>query len=474
MMGKGRLLRCILLLLVIMAGLLEAVVFMKARWVREAAASTPSETIEALNGADRGFYHIHGFLVKDSLDAAKAVSDSYAWEKDSALSLIQFNLRQYSSGDISDAGLATLEALFEELRKLDKRYIVRFVYDWDGKNMEVEPQDISIVLGHMEQVAGVVNRNKDLIYTLQGLFVGNWGEMNGTRYGGKENWSKLAEKLAQVTDEDIYLAVRMPFQWRCATGYAKPLEELGGQSGLAARMGLYNDGIMGSFSDLGTYGANPRAETDYEAVWDRTDELAFQNELCRVVPNGGEVVADNPYNDFPQAVSTLRTMHVSYLNRDYDSKVLEKWASARVTGEGIWNAMDGLTYVERHLGYRFVIRGASLSHRFWRNTLELEVALSNVGFAPIYRPVQCELVMVDGGGEVKTIPLEGDPRELAGGLDRLNTLLFCYTVSAGELSPGDYTLYFRMRDARSGEEIQLANEGYVENYGYRIGGIKAK
>lgn len=31
------------------------------------------------------------------------------------------------------------------------------------------------------------------------------------------------------------------------------------------------------------------------------------------------------YNDFPEAVETLRAMGVSYLNSEYDKEVLNKW-----------------------------------------------------------------------------------------------------------------------------------------------------
>ena len=60
------------------------------------------------------------------------------------------------------------------------------------------------------------------------------------------------------------------------------------------------------------------------------------------MPNGGEVVLDNPLNDFSQAVEALRCMHVSYLNAEHDLNVLRKWnrpcmrARRRFTAE--WTA----------------------------------------------------------------------------------------------------------------------------------------
>ena len=64
---------------------------------------------------------------------------------------------------------------------------------------------------------------------------------------------------------------------------------------------------------------------------------------------GGEVIVDNPYNDWETAMHDLAIMHISYLNEDYDRGVLEKWAAATVEEEGCYQGMDGLSYAERHL-----------------------------------------------------------------------------------------------------------------------------
>lgn len=474
-MGKGRIWMALALCGALIASAVWAVRRMNERWLGEVTCRTPAETADELNTPDRGFYFIHGFMIEDGMDCRRALEETFSWDRETRLALVEFNLQHYSGGDISPRGLEHIATLFDLLRTLDKHYIVRFVYDWDGKNMEVEPTDVSIVKRHMEQVGPLVNQNKDQIFTLQGLFVGNWGEMNGTRYVGKTHWRELTKQLAGVTDGDVYLAVRMPFQWRCATGYTGPIAGLAGSAEPAARLGLYNDGMMGSKSDLGTYGNTPRAEGAFDDIWQREDELAFQDELCRLVPNGGEVVYDTPYNDFPQAVENLGVMHVSYLNRDYDTSVLNKWAAYQVSGEGVWDGMDGLTYVERHLGYRFTLRKASMTYRFWRNALRVELDLRNAGFAPAYHPMTAELVFVDTRGEEKYVfPLAGDIRSLAGGADRDRTLRLTGELPLGELERGNYKICFRVRSERYAREIELANTDRYGGHGYLIGGIQAK
>lgn len=474
-MGRGHGARLLGAVLVAAALAVGAVEFMNARWIGSVTARTPGETTAELDNPDRGFYYIHGFLIEDEMDWEKALADSYAWDRETRLSLVECNLQRYSGGEISQKGLDNMAGLFGGLRALGKHYIVRFVYDWDGKNMEVEPTTLAVVKRHMEQISGLVGQNKDQIFTLQGLFVGNWGEMNGTRYAGKDNWRALARQLVSVTDGDVYLAVRMPFQWRCVTGYPDLAAIPAGEAGFAARLGLFNDGMMGSESDLGTYGNTPRSEGAYDDIWRREDELAFQEELCKYAPNGGEVVYDTPYNDFPQALENMRIMRISYLNRDYDNNVFLKWQAHRVTGEGIWDGMDGLTYMDRHMGYRFTIRNARLSHHFWRNTVRVRVELQNVGFAPAYHSMKAQLVLVDGQGrEAGVLPLAGELRTLWGGRDRDKPLTLEGEIPAGELTPGDYAVCLRVWSEKYGRQIELANTQGQGEHGYLIGGIQAK
>ena len=129
---------------------------------------------------------------------------------------------------------------------------------------------------------------------------------------------------------------------------------------LAGRLSLFNDGILGSDSDYGTYLTEDFVGMDEYGRWRRAEELDFQRELCRTVPNGGEVINENVLNDFENSVKELAAMHVTYLNTDYDEKVLKKWKETRVAEKGCFDGMDGYTYMERHLGYRLLIHDTCL------------------------------------------------------------------------------------------------------------------
>ncbi len=147
--------------------------------------------------------------------------------------------------------------------------------------------------------------------------------MNGTKYTDPDSMRELAARLADVSDASTFLSVRTPAQWRKNHGEAAP--DGWTENPLAKRLGLFNDGMLGSVSDYGTYSDNTRQDAGDFSAWTREEELAFQDVLCSSkVPSGGEVIVDNPYNDLENAIADLKTMHVSYLNEDYDRNVLDK------------------------------------------------------------------------------------------------------------------------------------------------------
>ncbi len=149
---------------------------MKHRWVREVKTLPLTETAAVLRTADQGFYYIHYFKISEAMDCPALVAESYSWDRDTKLSLVEINLCDYTRKTLTEAALKNISGLFDALRKLQCRFIVRFLYDMEGKNMETEPTKRSLIETHMRQLGGIINEHKEMIYTLQGLFIGNWGE----------------------------------------------------------------------------------------------------------------------------------------------------------------------------------------------------------------------------------------------------------------------------------------------------------
>ena len=418
------------------------------------------ESTEYLDNPYIGYYHIYGYVIKDeiayaTLEDVPNVPNPETTHTVERLVQVQINLCRFKERPLTDTALSQLDTVLAAWCSTDYSLLLRFIYDWDGNALNAEPQDISMILQHMEQVAPIYNKYADHILMLQGLFTGNNGEMHHTNYGSVEDLQLLATKLAETADPSIYLSVRTPYHWRVITG-ADNYEELAAMpdNPFLNRLGLFNDGMFGTEADTGTYN-RPRAE-----------EIAYQDALCQTVPNGGEVIIDNPYNDLDNAIADMKLMHVSYLNSVHDPAVLNKWKDTTYIGDDPFNGTTGFEYVRNHLGYRFVLRSSDIQRDYSESRFILRIAIENVGFSKSYRGFSfCLTLLNTENGETIPIALEEDSTCLVSG--EITTLDIPLTTE--ELSTGTYDLYWQTMDDTFDEPILYGNDMPLTDRGYLLG-----
>lgn len=425
-------------------------------------------TSRALDNPYQGWYQIFGYALSDetppNLQAIEKTAADYPHE----LVLLEINLREYNASAISGQGLTQLADILALWQSHGNQLILRFLYDWNGKAKETEPSDVSIILEHMDQTAAVVNQYTDCVYLMQGIYVGNCGEMNNSNYMAAETMCMLAEHLASVTDPAIFLSVRTPAHWRAINGAFEVLKEEDAFSGsICARLGLFNDGMLGSASDLGTYGENSiKMAEKLTDKGTREEEIAFQNTLCNYVPNGGEVVLDNPYNDFTNAVTDLASMHVSYLDCGYDTAVLDKWRASTYEGNDCFAGTNGYDYIGSHMGYRYDLLSAGLSYDTFRDqTANLSLTLQNSGFSAGYRAFTPTVAIVSESGEIlASFPFETDTRSWVPG----ETVTLNAPIDIRTLGEGSYRVYFQLFDKTLNRRIKFSNTLPLSESGYLI------
>lgn len=425
----------------------------------ESAAPLPNPYI--------GWYRMFGYVLSDTepFDLATIESQEYGPE----LIMLEINLQNYQETPVSDTALHQLDHILTSWQSRGKQLIVRFLYDWDGNALEKEPKDISLILQHMSQTAKIVNQHTDCVYILQGIFVGAWAEMHSSNYMGEEDMLTLANHWNAVTDPSIFLAVRTPEQWRVITRSHDPLSASQNfDDSLPARLGLFNDGMLGSDTDLGTYGTLESLDPSQAyGKLTRQKEIEFQNVLCSYVPNGGETVIDNPYNDFSSAIADFAATHISYLNHGYDQNVHHKWSESLYTGTAPFDGMNGYDYITRHLGYRYVLRSSDFSLAYpWRDTAWLSVTLENVGFSNSYRSFDVSLLLrhMENGKEY-SLPIQTDTRFWDSGAKTSIAI----PLKIRTYDPGAYELFLKISDPVSGYDIRLANESPQTADGLSLG-----
>ena len=397
-------------------------------WQVMLTTETFTESTEKIWNPNRGFYHIYGFLISDEpADMSEQLDRQMQKDTDHALAMAQINLREYRDKEISKEGLQNIERLFQAMSVTKEHWIVRFLYDWNGENEKYEPESIDFVIKHMQQVGGILTEYSDSVFTLQGLFVGNWGELNGTKYADQQSLQQLAKQLVKSTDSQMYLAVRTPVQWRKILESADADLQEDRKNPLYDRLGLFNDGMLGSGNDCGTYGEKSAAEAGTDQAWNRMD---------------------------------------------YDAAVLEKWASSVVQTSDCFDGMEGLSYIERHLGYRLVLSDVFMQHDFWEDTAEIKVSLKNVGFAPVYKECEPVFLVKDETGQTiyEGIP-SGAIASLAGGNEAEKKENFLTNIPLRGVKAGCYSVYFAVRDTATGSFITFANDQKIEQEGYKIGTI---
>lgn len=435
-------------------------------------AESFSESTDELANPYQGFYHIVGYTLSDSYDPANGPSyqtDGYT----DPLALVEINLKNYSASEISETGLKQLDDIFASWTQTPghTRLLLRFLYDWDGVAFSSEPTSRDLILTHMDQVSTLVNKYRDCIYLMQGIFIGNWGEMHGSSFMDETSVRLLIQHLHEVIDPSIYLSVRTPSHWRMITDrYDLPARfpAFGTDDSLMGRLGLYNDGILGSVSDLGTYGETQRrdaASPSYKGT--REEELAFQNKLCQYVPNGGEVIFNQTLSDLKTSVDALETMHISYLNADYDGRVMESWKNSTWTGKDAFSGCNGYDYIKSHLGYRYLLTSCKIRKTGWLfPEASLTLTLENHGFSNTLKPFQTQLILKNKGtGTSTTLPVTTDLRTLKSGQKKS----FTVQLPVKDLEKGIYQIYFLVTDETSGQAILLGNENELTDNGYLVG-----
>lgn len=415
-----------------------------------------------LDNPYQGFYELNGFLLSEEQTA----NDAADWAEDVCsttpyqLMLLEINLKEYARKSISDLALQQLGQILDQCTKAKKQVILRFLYDWEGNAQASEPTRLSRITDHVKQLAPVVNQYSDCIYIIQGTLTGNNGEMNHSRYQDVDDLREIMIALNSSMDTDIFLAVRTPAQLRGILHTPMPLSSSGSYLlSMQARVGLFNDGMLGSVYDLGTYDDTPlQDDSSLDEAGTREEELLYQEKLCLYVPNGGEVVIDNEYNDLQNAIADLAQMHVSYLNSQHDEAVLNKWKISTYTGDDLFSGCSGYDYIQSHLGYRYHLLSSKLKfHPLWSERATLYFTIENSGFSPAYKRFAVTIHLLNQEtNETTDLETRLDIRAVPSG----SSCTLQTELDLRSMAKGTYSLSLSLQDSYTESYIHFANEGY--------------
>lgn len=383
---------------------------------------------------------------------------------------------------ISDEKLALLRESLDAARRRGLKVLLRFAYE---KTMDqAEGPTKETILGHVDQLAPVVQENTDVIFVLQAGFVGAWGEWHSSAQGLENDHAALSEitlKLLEMLPEDRMTQVRVPKYKRWVLGdvplknYTVLNAETAYSGTPPARIGFHNDGFLAYDNCGGTWTEPPLYSNPGNPEFDfMTVESAF-------VPVDGELFWSDIGNpvDGLRAAARMGLHHYasfslahSYSEREGKPFSIDAWMHTPITHEqaaeaklpvsdGYFDGPGGQSvprtafeYIRDHLGYRIELQSAAFPRQAEPGALvPAEIRLINRGFSTLHNPRPVFLALIRDTKCVATFPTDAHPRTWqphAPGDETRAPLTHTVNASCAfpeDLAPGGYILGLWMPDA---------------------------
>lgn len=286
---------------------------------------------------------------------------------------------------------------------------LRFRYDANGKD-NPEPASFEQVLNHIQQIkdSGLLEKYSDILAYVESGFVGKWGEQHGGKYTSVQYKAQVLEAMLQAVPSPIPVTVRTPdifAEWAGIkrselndTELINSLTESQYTTDIQTnkdRIGLYNDGYMGSDSDLGTY-ANREIETDW--LHNQTFTSYFGGEFSGNLSWAQKYDTYLPENAIPEMYKT----HLSYINGNIFQLYKDYTFSAEYDVDGVDNSAyygeNVYQFIRDHIGYRFVLRNSEItSETVQGGDVQVNFEVENTGFAGVIPSVQSYVILEKDG-----------------------------------------------------------------------------
>ena len=423
-----------------------------------------ADSIKTIVNPDRGLYTASYISISDSTDKFLVDMDSLcsnAIRSNQKIVHLRLNIGQLS-GNVNSAGsdrefseelLDSLNSMFNKVRYYNLNAIVRFAYDFNGENNK-EPKSFNTIERHIEQLADIFETNKDVITCVEAGFIGPWGEMHdGGDYQQDSYYKKMIEDLLDSTPESMTVNVRTPYYYKLVLG------SLNNSSKNKYRLGIFNDGYLGSETDLGTFNANTT----------RADFINWMKVQGKYTYYGGETTKfdtsssfynseDEQWSEGEYAISEMPKTHTTYLNSVFNDLILTgKWkAQTYSNSNSEYNNQTAYKYIVDHLGYRLVLRNSKISETVKQGEVcGTKLKIENVGFGNIIRKQEVSVIL-SNGTKYYEAKLNIDATKWESG--ETSDVDF-YFNTPSNIDTGDWNVYLKVTSSDNSDyTIQFANE----------------
>ena len=383
------------------------------------------------------------------------------------------NYTEGTDYDLDEAFFKGIRGTLENCRKNGCTVGMRFRYDIDGKD-DPEPATFEQVFHHIDQIHEdhFLDDYEDILMYIESGFVGKWGEQHGGKYTTPEYKAKLLGKMLEIVPESVSVTVRTADTFYNWAGI-KPdeLADYKAEEGTdAARVGMYNDGYMGSDTDLGTYLTPNREKT-----------VKWMNTQMKHAYFGGEFSGNIDYakkfdNYLPEnCIKEMYATHLTYINSNIWALYKDFKFESKYDIDGADNsAYYGETvyrFIRDHLGYRFLVTGSELSTEAAQGgSAEIHFSIANTGFANVIKK-QKAAVILEKDGKTITAPVDTDSQNWESAAVTDDGLLLNLP---GNINAGSWKVYLKLYYDTTGENtpdicvrfsnVDIYNEDLGANY----------
>ncbi|MFN3404776.1 MAG: DUF4832 domain-containing protein [Cytophagaceae bacterium] len=315
-----------------------------------------------------------------------------------------FLLDAYLTSNISQTYLDNMQIDFNRIRNAGLKCIVRFSYSNEQSSSAQQPSK-SLILQHLNQLAPLLNANKDIILTHQAGLIGTWGEWyytNSTEFGTDgsinstqwQNRKEVIDAMLAATPAEIPIQVRYPAIKKTMYGSTQLNASTAYQNTPNARIGFFNDAFLNNWGDMGTYSVSSQNQNPVGTA----DYTYLSNETLYTPMTGETNGLNSPRTDGTNAVNELDLTNWSCLNRDYYTENFTNWINS-----GHYNT------IVRNLGYRLVLENSTF--QLSGNQLNVQIKLANKGNARLFKSRKAFLVLRNTGTQTNhQFELNTDPR----------------------------------------------------------------
>lgn len=379
-----------------------------------------------------------------------------------------FFLEDFTAGPIRQGYLDSIQMDMDIVRNAGVKIIPRFAYtdevNSDGCNSWICPPygdaPKNIVLDHIDQLAPILESNKDVIAFVQMGFIGVWGENYYTDHFGDASLApfviqdnfwldriEVLDKLLDVVPKERMVQVRYPqMKQRYLGGVNAPTSSPAMTEAEAftktkkSRIGFHNDCLLSGPDDIGTY-YNFGNSSSF-AISDTANLKPYFAQESRYVVAGGETCESSfdPENDCASSNvnaygdKELERMHYSYINSQYYLNTINDWGTGGCLGD-----------IQRRLGYRLELQKTWMNEEVKvGNSIDFGLSIKNKGYAGMYNERKAYIVLKNGTEEWKA-PITGDLRDWYASVDAYTVAeTFCIPSN---MPQGTYEVHLSLPDA---------------------------